>query len=164
MSTQRPSTSCLWQWGTCRARAPLTHRGACRAQPGPQAGASDSYLCKGLFLKEIISLPVWLKPAAISGLTYLIRDFTLALSRRFPELKPRWLKPCSFPPLSAAGPRCGQLPACALPGLRRAGPEGHRAFDRRIRISFWTKLSQINPRKSWWPKTTQKQFLNKRDS
>ena len=31
-------------------------------------------------------------------------------------------------------------------------------LDRRIRISFWTGLSQVNPRKSWWPKTTQKPF------
>lgn len=60
------------------------------------------------------------------------------------------------PPWSAAHGR--------LPGLQESGEQCCAAFDRRIGISFWTDLSQVNPRKSWWPKITQKQFSNKWDS
>ena len=62
-------------------------------------------------------------------------------------------------PFKLSPSRCSQLLTCVH--ARPSGEQGaqwHGAFDRRIRISFWTGLSQVNPRKSWWPKTTQKPF------
>lgn len=69
-------------------------------------------------------------------------------------------RPGSLGPASSAHPWRDQLLTCARPSATQ-GAQWHRAFDRRIRISFWTDLSQVNPRQNWWPKTTQKQFLNK---